>query len=212
MIADLPEANKDAACQVAHAISTHRVAMEFDFYTAVDDLKAEDTTGAEMMGTMEFNSACFYRYANIDMEQLKTNLKDDEELAKSAVEAFLRAAIEAIPTGKQNSMAAHNPPSLIMGVVRERGLWNLANAFVDPVRADGKGHLVQKSISALEDYWTRLEKAYGREQIRAIKVLTLDGKLTTLEGKDYKVDNCYDFLNTIIEAIDLEKSGTPEGG
>ncbi len=67
MLADLPTKNIDAACQVAHAISTHKVGVEFDFYTAMDDLKtAEDEPGAGMMGTVEFNSACFYRYANID--------------------------------------------------------------------------------------------------------------------------------------------------
>jgi len=37
MLADMPEKNQNAACQVAHAISTHAVEREFDFYTAVDD-------------------------------------------------------------------------------------------------------------------------------------------------------------------------------
>ncbi len=34
-------ADVDAAMQVAHAISTHAVSQESDFYTAVDDLVAE---------------------------------------------------------------------------------------------------------------------------------------------------------------------------
>ncbi|NLX42972.1 MAG: type I-E CRISPR-associated protein Cas7/Cse4/CasC, partial [Chloroflexi bacterium] len=33
MLAEKPELNLDAACQVAHALSTHRVTMEMDFYT-----------------------------------------------------------------------------------------------------------------------------------------------------------------------------------
>jgi len=37
MIADLKEKCIDAACQVAHAISTNKVGVEFDFYTALDD-------------------------------------------------------------------------------------------------------------------------------------------------------------------------------
>src|SRR3546814_4229099 len=41
MLADMPEKNQNAACQVAHAISTHAVEREFDFYTAVDDLKPD---------------------------------------------------------------------------------------------------------------------------------------------------------------------------
>jgi CRISPR system Cascade subunit CasC len=38
MLADRPENNQDAACQVAHALSTHKVTREFDFFTAVDEL------------------------------------------------------------------------------------------------------------------------------------------------------------------------------
>ena len=48
----------EAACQVAHPISTHKVDMEMDFYTAVDDLNPEEETGAGMMGVVGFNSAC----------------------------------------------------------------------------------------------------------------------------------------------------------
>ena len=51
MVAESPEMNLEAACQVAHAISTHKVSMELDFYTAVDDLQPEAETGAGMMGT-----------------------------------------------------------------------------------------------------------------------------------------------------------------
>jgi CRISPR system Cascade subunit CasC len=68
MLADLPEQNINAASQVAHAISTNKVSMEFDFYTAVDDLRPDDNQGSDMLGTIEFNSACFYRYANVDTE------------------------------------------------------------------------------------------------------------------------------------------------
>ena len=35
MIADNPDWNVEAACQVAHALSTHRVTMDFDFFTAL---------------------------------------------------------------------------------------------------------------------------------------------------------------------------------
>src|SRR5205814_5665072 len=90
MIADLPDKNVDAACQVAHAISTNKVSFEFDFYTAVDDLKPDDTAGADMLGTVEFNSACFYRYSNLDLGQLVENLGGDEQLGRQTVEAFVR--------------------------------------------------------------------------------------------------------------------------
>lgn len=175
MLADLPNKNIDAACQVAHAISTNKVSVEFDFYTAVDDLKEKDEApGAGMMGTVEFNSACYYRYANIDLRQLKENLGGDEELARKTVESFLRASVSAIPTGKQNSMAAQNPPSFVFAVVRDSGAWSLANAFLKPVSSGNKGNLVRQSISALVDYWIRLVKVYGDKSIQASLAVALD--------------------------------------
>ena len=179
MLADKPDRNTDAACQVAHALSTNKCGVEFDFYTAVDDLKNrevedEEGAGAGMMGTVEFNSACFYRYANIHLGQLLKNLGGDEALARSTVEAFLRASVAAIPTGKQNSMAAQNPPSYILAVVRDSGLWSLANAYVEPIRPDGKGDLVRKSIVRLEDYWQRLARAYGAGAIKSCCAVCLE--------------------------------------
>jgi CRISPR system Cascade subunit CasC len=57
----------EGSSQVAHAISTHKVGMEFDYFTAVDDLLEQGEVGAGMLGTVEFNSACFYRYLNVDV-------------------------------------------------------------------------------------------------------------------------------------------------
>jgi CRISPR system Cascade subunit CasC len=160
MLADLPERNIDAACQVAHAISTHQVSSEFDYYTAIDDLKPDDTAGADMIGTVEFNSACYYRYANIDLVQLTRNLGGDVALAADTVRAFLVASRDAIPTGKQNSFAARNAPSFIMTVVRPSGAWSLANAFVSPVRPSGQG-IIANSIAALDRHWGELTTVYG---------------------------------------------------
>ena len=39
MLADNPDYNREAAVQVAHAVTTHKVAIEDDYYVAVDDLK-----------------------------------------------------------------------------------------------------------------------------------------------------------------------------
>lgn len=162
MLADLPAKNVDAAAQVAHAISTNKVGVEFDFYTAVDDLKPNDTAGADMLGTIEFNSACFYRYSNVDTAQLARNLDGDTELARSALRAFLRASINAVPTGKQNSMAAHNPPSLVFAVVRESApLQNLANAFIKPVTPSHDGDLVENSARCLDRHRKALTGMYG---------------------------------------------------
>jgi CRISPR system Cascade subunit CasC len=174
MITDLPKTNIYGACQVAHALSTHKVSVEFDYYTAVDDLAPREEPGAGMLGTVEFNSACFYRYANVNLAKLRENLQGDGELAGAAVSAFVRAAVLAIPTGKQNSMAAHNPPSLVFGLLREHGLWSLANAFVRPVEPTPQESLVAASIRALDTYWGRLVAVYGADGLREQAVVCLE--------------------------------------
>jgi CRISPR system Cascade subunit CasC len=166
MLADLPDKNRDASSQVAHAISTHKVGMEFDFFTAVDDLKPEDTSGSDHLGTVEFNSACFYRYLNVDVTELQKNLQGDEDLTKATVEAFIRSAIEAIPTGKQNSFATHEKPNFVLAVVREAGMCSLANAFVKPARASEKTDLVAASVEALENHWQKIAEGYGDDSFK----------------------------------------------
>lgn len=172
MIADSPEWNTEAACQVAQAISTNRVSMEFDFYTAVDDLKPKDTAGSDMMGTVSFQSACFYRYACLDVAQLRENLAGDDKgdvnaLTRSTIEAFLRASALAIPTGKQNSMAAQNRPSYLLASVRTKGApQSLANAFVKPIRPSQETSLVEASRDALESYLDRSLAMWGDSDLK----------------------------------------------
>lgn len=162
MLADMPAKNQDAACQVAHALSTHAVEREFDFYTAVDDLKPEDTSGADMIGTVEFNSACFYRYAALDWAQLVSNLQSDTALAERGLKAFLEGFISSEPSGKQNSFAAHNPPEFIAITIRKNGgSRNLANAFESAIRVRKDESLTAISAKALMEKAVQLKKVYG---------------------------------------------------
>lgn len=162
MLADMPEKNQHAACQVAHAISTHVVEREFDFYTAVDDLKPEDTAGADMMGTVEFNSACFYRYALIDWGKLVGNLQGDTKLAAGGLRAFLEGFVVAEPTGKQNTFAAHNPPEFVVVSVRQNTApRSLANAFETAIRVKRDESLTLKSAEALVSKAKTLQTVFG---------------------------------------------------
>jgi CRISPR system Cascade subunit CasC len=163
MLAVMPEKNQNAACQVAHAISTHSVEREFDFYTAVDDLKPEDTAGADMMGTVEFNSACFYRYAVVDWDKLVKNLQGgDTELAANGLRAFLEGFVVAEPTGKQNTFAAHNPPEFIaVSVRRNTAPRNLANAYETAIRVKKDESLTKESATRLSAKAVALDKLYG---------------------------------------------------
>lgn len=204
MLAEAPVMNIDAACQVAHAISTNKVDMDFDYFTAVDDLNMKEETGAGMIGTTGFNASCFYRYALIDADQLAGNLESNRTLAKEGILGFIAASIEAIPTGKQNSFAAQTPPSLVMAVVRPNGgmPWSLVNAFVKPMRPRGDKSLVETSISALDAHWDALVDMYGDGGARIYtKVLKDAGSLDALENS--RVADIGEMLNRV--SIDLDE-------
>jgi len=207
MLAEQPELNLDAACQVAHAISTHRVTMDMDFFTAVDDLQEREETGAGMMGFVGFDSACFYRYARIDWRQLLRNLKGDADLAKRTVEAFLRASLAAVPTGKQTSFAANNPPSLALAVVRHDGMgWSLANAFERPIRQKRDGGLVAPSVAALDEYWGRMCDVYGTDTLLSTAVVALEPELPLERLRDVTMDNVEQWMGAITEALWTEEA------
>ena len=161
MLADMPEVNHDAACQVAHAISTHRVEREFDYFTAVDDKGGPDETGAGMIGQVEFNSATLYRYAVVDAGKLLGNLQQDRELTLSALEAFTQAMVLAIPTGKQNTFAAHNLPSFVGVCLRHAGPLNLANAFEKPIAPRHEASLTSLSVGELARHEGKLAAVYA---------------------------------------------------
>lgn len=198
MLAVMPEKNQNAACQVAHAISTHAVEREFDFYTAVDDLKPEDTAGADMMGTVEFNSACYYRYAVVDWAKLVENLQDDAELATKGLRTFLQGFVVAEPTGKQNSFAAHNPPEFVaVTVCHDAAPRNLANAFETAIRTKPGESLTRKSAEELAKKGVALDTAYPRKGRTFL--LNLVG--AKLEGFGAVKDSLDDVLDEALNAV-----------
>ncbi|MFJ4006193.1 type I-E CRISPR-associated protein Cas7/Cse4/CasC [Streptomyces sp. NPDC090023] len=132
MVADIPALKVDAAAQVAHALSTHAVELEFDYFTAVDDEQPDDETGAGMIGTIGFNSATLYRYASVGLHQLLDNL-GDAEAAVAAVGEFANSFARSMPTGYENAFAHRTLPSLVAVVVRHDQPVNLVSAFEQPV-------------------------------------------------------------------------------
>lgn len=150
MLADDPSLNEDASSQVAHAISTHAIESEFDFFTAVDDLAPEDNQGAGMLGTIEYNSSTLYRYANIALHEFVKQLGDKESTVNAA-KLFVEAFINSMPTGKINSFANQTLPQAVVVTLRIDRPVNMVSAFEKPIKSnDG---YVEKSVKRLfEEY------------------------------------------------------------
>lgn len=165
MVADDPSLNFDAAAQVAHAISTHTVHNEFDYFTAVDDCAPEDNAGAGHLGTVEYNSATLYRYATVNVMELQENLG---ERTPEAIRAFVDAFICSIPSGKINTFANHVLPNAVYVAIRRDQPLNLVGAFETPVQT-GTGGYVEPSVKALiqhakavyDDYLGKPERAFA---------------------------------------------------
>lgn len=157
MVASNPELNTDASCQVAHAISTHTVHNEYDYFTAVDDRAPEDNAGAAHLDTVEFNSSTLYRYATVCVNELAAMLDGD---AAQAVRDFVDAFITSMPTGKQNTFANRTLPDFVYVTLREDQPVNLVGAFEKPVVAGVEGYM-QRSADALVAYANKVYAAFA---------------------------------------------------
>ncbi|MDK8324848.1 type I-E CRISPR-associated protein Cas7/Cse4/CasC [Lactobacillus iners] len=195
MLADDPSLNEDASSQVAHAISTHAIESEFDFYTAVDDLAPEDNAGAGMLGTLEYDSSTLYRYANIALHDFYRQLGDKEEVI-AAVKLFVEAFVKSMPTGKINSFANQTLPQAVVVSLRSDRPINLVSAFEEPVKSEN-GY-VDKSIQKLFAEYIKYEKILDKPIFTDYLLLddTLEVKLI---GKS--TQNLDELLSDLKESI-----------
>lgn len=203
MVASKADLNVHAACYVAHALSTHKVDMEMDFYTAVDDLQEETESGAGMMGIIMYNSSCFYKYSVLDMDQLISNLQGNKDLAESVLKGYIESSINAIPTGKQTSMAAFSKPDFIMAVIRSDQPWSLINAFADPVKVGIKdSDLINQSITKFEAYLKDMMELYGKpDNIDVHFCLTGERPIEYLDKIGTKHESIKKLIDTIGESV-----------
>lgn len=161
MLADSPKFNREAAVQVAHAITTHRAIAEDDYYTAVDDLKSRDEpedAGAGFVGVQEYGAGVFYLYVCVDRDLLLQNLDGNRALRDASLAALVEAAATVSPGGKQASFASRARAFYAMAEKGAAQPRSLAAAFLKPVEGKDQG---RESINAMEGLCDRLDAAYG---------------------------------------------------
>ena len=167
MIANDPNLNVEGAGMFSHALSTHKTNNEVDFFSAVDDRKGDaEDAGASMIGSLEFNSATYYRYVaiNIDLLEAPTHLgglSNDER--KDILRAFIKAALTSVPNARKNSMNAATLPHEVLGIRKDKGQpLQLINAFETPVSSAGKGYAAT-SLNVMTQHLESIEKVWGTQ-------------------------------------------------
>lgn len=185
MVAKAADMNVEAAASFSHAISTHKVSNEVEFFTALDDL--QDEPGSAHMGSLEFNAATYYRYISLDLGQLAQTMGSDD--LKQAIAAFTQALFVAVPNARQTTQSGASPWEFARVTVRKGQ--RLQVPFETPVKAREGGYL-QPSIEALKSYLDKKEKLTG----------SLFGKLGAYEWGDdenYSIDNLIGDLQSHVE-------------
>lgn len=187
MIAKAVDMNVEAAASFAHAISIHEVNPEIDFFTAVDEYSnGDEELGSAHMGTLEYNSATYYRYVSLDLGQLAQTMGTEE--IEKAIRVFVSALFLAVPSARQATMAAATPWDFAIVTLRKGQ--NIQIPFTKPI--EGK-NIVEDGIDELRKRFEDIKQLYG---------VTLFGEKFVTEvmagNKEKTFDN---MLNKIIENI-----------
>lgn len=206
MVADSADFNVDAAVQVAHAISVHRVDNESDYYTAVDDKNTDAESGAGMIGTVDFNSSTLYRYAALSVHQLAKNLgeglREDEPRTapvQRAVEAFVQSFLESLPTGKINTFGHHTLPDAVIVKLRTTRPISYVAAFEEPVTGEN-GHL-RAAVERLAEYVPDVEHTYGDEESTLTWVLRVGPSTEQLTGLGTQAHRLSELVEAVGQAV-----------
>lgn len=185
MVAKAAEMNVEAAASFSHAISTHKVSNEVEFFTALDDMRGEP--GSAHMGSLEFNSATYYRYISLDLGQLAQTMGDDD--LRKAVEAFTKALFVAVPNARQATQSGASPWEFARVMVRKGQ--RLQVPFETAVKARDGGYL-QSSVDELKAYLDKKEKLTG----------SLFGKESAYdwgEDESFSIDNLIESLQSHVQ-------------
>lgn len=161
-LASLTEANIDGAMSRAHMVTTHSIAVETDFWTAMDDLSRdasgndeEETagSGAGHLGDRPQTSGVYACSCAVDLDQLQTNLGEDGDF-KKVIKVFLPALITA-SRGKGYIHQFHHRslPGLFLVELTEACPLNCLAAFEKPVELDKKQGYLERSVQRVDTWW-----------------------------------------------------------
>jgi len=154
MDASCPIRNVEAAMSVAHSLTTHSADIEVDWFTACDDLAEQ---GSGHIGTTEFSSGVFYRYASINVDLLAKNTQKSKQELTAIINTVIRCFAQVSPSAKQTTFAAHNHADFVLVTQSDQPL-SLANAFRKGIKNNAE--VMEKSIQSLVNHYKKLVAGY----------------------------------------------------
>lgn len=196
MVADNPTMSIDGCMNVAHIIGVSELVRQDDFFTAVDECNPRDDSGAGMLGEVRFVSDVVYRYACINYDELMSNL-DSKEAVDVVLGAAVRAFIQAEPSARQHSMAAHVPPEYVLVELRNEPM-SYVSAYDKPI--DCAGSVMDEAVEKLEHKVEQFSKAYDMPYYACVL------NLTNRENMDNAVvcENVREMVARVMQAVDIE--------
>lgn len=184
MVAKAATMNVEAAASFAHAISTHKVTNEVEFFTALDDNPTQQ--GSAHMGSLEFNSATYYRYVSLNVGQLSQTLAGQN--IPDAVECFVKALFVAVPSARQTTQSGASPWEFAKILVRKGQRLQVPFETAVPYKNAG---FLEPSKKEMCEYLDRKEKLAG----------SLFGKIKSFEfgeNLDFNIDQLIASIKTAI--------------
>ncbi len=147
----------------------------------------ETQQGSSHLGSLEFNSATYYRYVSLDLGQLSHHL-GGQEFLPLAVEAFTKALFVAVPSARQTTQSAASPWEFAKIFVR-RGQ-ALQIPFETAIKSmDG---FIKPSIDFMQNYLQKQEKLHG-------SLFKKEREYTYGEDENYTIDRLVEDLKSSVE-------------
>lgn len=208
MVTDETVGKIDAAVQVAHAMSTNAGALESDYFVAVDDLIAngvlDGPSAVGHMNTTDYDSSCFYEHVIIDTDQLKENLKNNDDSLDYVMHVcseFVKVMAFTSPSARQNTFEAHVVPEAIYVEMKDRKIpVNMCNAFNIPARRN----VSEESVKKLANEVDRVKTVYGLDTKHAVWLKTREEYSTPLSKDVTIVNSLQDLICKLNEWADEE--------
>ncbi len=198
MVCNYPELTIEGVLAVAHAVSTHKVENELDYFTAVDDLQLKQEQGAAHLDNKANNAACFYRYCYMDLDKAKENLSDltlkEREIC---LKNLLHVLINATPQGGIRSTAHGGRPSYILGLARQGNPLSLVEAFEIPIQSKGAGY-IQPSIKELENEYADTKRMCGKAYANIKEYMCKGSRISSSLGSS-EVTSFEDLIEELVK-------------